>query len=242
MLLAPLAFALGLTLLAPVPARHRRPRVTYEDPRDRRPSATYAAMGKAACLRELGARKIPFSKVEKAPGVIVPVRLTGPVAGVTYRTDAPDFERAQSPAEVFDCRLVLALADLSKLLVARGIDEVRIASAWRPSKRARPGKQGNRHAGGLAVDLMRFGKKPLPGEATRRWISIASDFHGRIGDRVCAAPSRPLSASAKELRTIACEAHARKIFTSILTPDYDRAHRDHLHVEIRPGVDWSLIL
>lgn len=216
--------------------------MTYEDPRDKRPSATYAAMGKAACLRELDARKIPFSKVEKAPGVIVPVRLTGPVAGVTYRTDAPDFERAQSAAEVFDCRLVLALADLSKVLVARGIDEVRIASAWRPSKRARAGRQGKRHAGALAVDLVRFGKKRLPGEASRRWITIASDFHGRIGERVCATSERPLPAASKELRAIACEAHAKKTFTSILTPDYDRAHRDHFHVEIRPGVAWSLIL
>ncbi len=114
-MLAPLAIVLGSALfvpaparpamalgsaLTPAPARHRRPRVTYEDPRDHRPSSAYAAMGKAACMKELAARKIPFSKVEKAPGVTSPVRLTGPVAGVTYRSEAPDLERAQSPAEV----------------------------------------------------------------------------------------------------------------------------------------------
>lgn len=242
-MLAPLAIVLGSTLfVVPAPARHRRPRVTYEDPRDHRPSSAYAAMGKAACMKELAARKIPFSKVEKAPGVTSPVRLTGPVAGVTYRSEAPDLERAQSPAEVFDCRLVLALHDLGKVLVARGIDEVRIASAWRPAKHARSDRPGKRHAGALAVDLLRFGLKMRAGEKARRWISVASDFHGRIGERPCDRAKATLPEAARELRAIVCEAHARRMFTSILTPDYNRAHRDHLHVEIRPDVTWSLLL
>lgn len=225
-------------------ARPRKPRVTYEDPRDRRPSAVYAAMDGAACRKALTARKIPFSKVDKARGVLAPVRLAGPIGGVTYRTDAPRWERAASPAEVFDCRLVLALADWSKVLVAHGIDEVRFASAWRPpAGRARGDRPAKRHGGALAVDVLRFGKKPAPGETARRWISVAADFHGRIGAPVCGAPgTASLPEAARELRALACEAHARKTFTSILTPGYDRAHRDHFHLEIRPSVTWSLLL
>ncbi len=201
-------------------------------------------MDGAACRKALAARKIPFSKVDKARGVLAPVRLAGPVGGVTYRTDAPAWERASSPAEVFDCRLVLALADFSKVLVEHGIDEVRIASAWRPpSGRTRSDRPAKRHGGALAVDVLRFGKKLARGETSRRWISVATDFHGRIGAPVCAAPRKgKLPEAARELRALACEAHARKTFTSILTPAYDRAHRDHFHLEIRPSVTWSLLL
>lgn len=201
-------------------------------------------MGKAACLGELSARKIGFASAGSAHGVLAPVRLRGDLGGVTFRTDAPAAERAVSPAEVYDCRLVLALHDWSKVLVAHGIDEVRTGTAWRPPPASWPArKPAVRHPGGLAVDVNRFGKKLGPGEAARRWIRVASDFHGRIGAPVCGAGARgPRSPAAKELRAVVCEAQGLGIFTSILTPSYDRAHRDHLHVEIRPGAGWSLLL
>jgi len=173
------------------------------------------------------------------------VRLTGDVSGVVFRTDAPAAERVASPAEVFDCRLVLALSDLSRELVRRGIDEVRIASAWRPAKaKSASSAPGKRHAGGLAVDVKRFGKKLAPGEKVKRWLSVESDFHAALGAPLCRdrARSQSLSVPAKELRAIVCAAHDRRLFTSILTPNYDRAHRDHFHVELRPAVDWSLLL
>jgi hypothetical protein len=250
------AVLLGVLAVAfPVLARPRRPRVRYEDARTDRPSARYAALGKAACLKELGARKIAFSSAGSARGVLAPVRLSAGALGVTFRTDAPPSERAVSPAEVYDCRLVLALHDWSKVLAARGIDEVRTITAWRPPPSSWPaGKFATRHAGGLAVDVKRFGKKlaagskdgaaPSPSEAAKRWIRVEADFHGRIGAPVCgpAADRTPLPPAAKELRALVCEAKRLGIFTSILTPNYDRAHKDHLHVEIRPGAGWSLLL
>lgn len=243
---APLFFVvLSLALvIAPVAsARPRKPRVTYEDPRAPRPSARYAAMDRRACLDALAARKIGVSVIDKARGVLVPVRLTGPVGGVTFRTDAPAIERASSPSEVFDCRLVLALHDLAKVLASHGVDEVRIASAWRPVKSRRSTDRPRiRHGGALAVDITRLGKKLGPGETTKRWLTIASDFQASINEPLCVAPRRSLPPSAKELRQITCEARDRKVFTSILTPAYNHAHHDHLHVEIRPKVTWSLFL
>lgn len=242
------AFAIAAAVLllatpASAPARPRKPRVRYEDPRASRPSAVYASMGRRACLDALAARKIDVSVVESAPGVRFPVRLRGSIAGVAFRTDAPAIERASSPAEVFDCRLVLALHDFAKVLAAHGIDEVRIASAWRPAKRGRSTDRPRiRHGGALAVDVKRLGKKLAPGEATKRWLTIATDFRAAIDEPVCAVPKSPLPAAAKELRQITCEARDRKAFTAILTPAYNRAHHDHLHVEIRPGVTWSLFL
>ncbi len=234
----------ALLVVVPATARPRRPRVRYEDTRTERPSARYAALGKAACFKELSARKIAFRHAGPARGVKAPVRLAGDVGGVTFRTEAPALERAVSPAEVYDCRLVLALHDWSRVLAAHGFDEVRTIAAWRPARAAPAGKLATRHPGGLAVDVKRLGKKPSPGQAEKRWVRVATDFHGRIGGPVCgpSAPVARLPQAARELRAVVCEAKRLGIFTSILTPAYDRAHRDHLHVEIRPGAGWSLLL
>lgn len=244
--LSTLLCALAALLAAlPALAAPRRPRVRYQDARVSRPSARYAAMTRAACLKELGARKIAITFAGSARGVLAPVRLKGDLGGVTFRTEAPAGERAVSPAEVYDCRLVLALHDWSKILAAHGFDEVRTITAWRPPPSSWPaGKLAVRHPGGLAVDVKRLGKKLAPGETSKRWLTIARDFDGRIGQPVCpaAAASRRLSPAARELRAVVCEAGGLGTFTSILTPNYDRQHRDHLHVEVRPRAAWSLLL
>jgi hypothetical protein len=202
-------------------------------------------MDKGACLKALGARKIAFAPVPHARGVAAPVRLAGALAGVAIRSEAPAIERGASPAEVFDCRLVLALHEWARDLAAAGVDEVRIASAWRPPSASwAKGAPAHRHPGGLAVDVKAFGMKLAKGETKKRWLSVERDFHGRIGAPVCRAEAgrAALAGASRELRAIVCNAHDRRFFTSILTPNYDRAHRDHLHLELRRGVSWSLFL
>ncbi|MFO0612536.1 MAG: hypothetical protein U0414_08120 [Polyangiaceae bacterium] len=133
---------------------------------DSTPAAKYGALDKAGCLKEARARNIGFDEVEEAAGVLVPVRLTGPLNGVSYHTELPEKDRGSSPYEVFDCRLVLALHDFSAILTARGIDEAYIFSAWRPPGKDWPsGKEATRHPGGLAVDI-RVLKKASGGSST----------------------------------------------------------------------------
>ncbi|MBK9262232.1 MAG: extensin family protein [Polyangiaceae bacterium] len=104
----------------------------------------------------------------------------------------------------------------------------RVNPAWAPP--------GTRHPAGLAIDVGKLRKK----DGT--WISVASHFHGKIGDKVCDdGPPVPDSAEARELRAIVCEAHALHIFTYVLTPNYNAAHADHFHMEIKPGVKWFLV-
>lgn len=94
---------------------------------------------------------------------------------------------------------------------------------------------GTRHPAGLAIDVGLLRKRD------GRWLNIARDFHGKVGAKTCGdgAPM-PESEGAKELRAIVCESAALGLFTYVLTPDYNAAHADHLHMEIKPGVKWFL--
>lgn len=245
--LAVFASCFALALAFSGHAEAKRPRVRYHPDWEKHASTRYAAMDAPTCTAELARRGVAWTPVAEAPGVRIPVRLPKDVGGVIYRTEAPQHTRETGPHDVFDCRVVLALSDFSRILKAHDIDDVRIFSAFRPAgaKHLNDEGEGVRHAGGLAVDIMRLGKRLAPGEKDRVWLDVLRDFHGRIGAPVCgagAAPPMPATSEAKEIRSIACEAADQHIFTSILTPNYDRAHRNHFHVEVTPDVRWHLVL
>lgn len=231
---------------APTARGRSRGRARFHPDWEKHASTRYGAMDGAACTAELDRRGVGFTSVADAPGVRIPVRLPRDVGGVIYRTEAPQHVREAGPYDVFDCRLVLALSDFSRVLAAHDIDEVRMFSAWRPPGPGwDPERDGTRHTGGLAMDARRFGKRLAPGQTERVWLEVERDFHGRLGATSCgpgAAPPAPATAAARELRSIACEAADQHFFTSILTPNYDRAHRNHLHLEVTPDVRWYLVL
>lgn len=226
-------------------ARHYSPhRVQHGKPAplDHAPGSRaglYGQLGASACLALLGQRHIPFVKEEPKRGVKIPVRLTGKVGGVLYRTDFPDGERASVPWEVFDCRLVLSLDDLSELLRAHSISEVRMFSAWRPPAKSWPSTQwGRRHQGALAIDVRELRKDN--GEA----LNVLDHFHGQLGAPQCAPGARgpsPDTPEARELHELVCAMSAAHIFNSILTPNYNPAHKNHFHLELTPDVDWFML-
>jgi Extensin-like protein C-terminus len=213
---------------------------TFPKDAEKLPAVRYAALGPAECKAELLARKVPFEEdSEPAPGVLIPVRLTGPVNGVLYRTALSESARKTSPWEVFDCRLVLALYDFGTILDAHQIDEAWIFSAWRPPPDTwEEGRIADRHPGALAVDIQKFHRKG--GD----WLVVEKDYHGRIRSQTCgprkAAP-RPATRNAMELRAIVCEAAEAHIFNAMLTPNYNRAHKNHMHLEVKAGVTWFLV-
>jgi Extensin-like protein C-terminus len=203
------------------------------------PAARYAALRAPACKAELSRRGVSFRDVGgQAPGVLAPVRLSGPVNGVTYHTALPEAARATSPWEVFDCRLVLSLFDFGGVLRAHEIDDVVMFSAWRPPpKKWRAGKIADRHPGGLAIDIQKLHQK------SGTWLVVEDDYHGHIGSETCgensAAPDPP-SDGAKALRALVCEAVEAHLFQVVLTPNYNRAHFNHVHLEVKAGVKWFL--
>lgn len=199
----------------------------------------YASIDRATCEGELTRRSIPFERVLEARGVIAPVRLKGPVGGVTFRSMLPEKDRRTSPYEIYDCRLVLSLDDFARILAKYGIVEVIHYSVYRPPpSRAVLHGPGKRHAGGLAIDAAIF--KTRDG----RTINVEKDFHGRIGQKTCGPGSVPLihlTAEAQTLRHLVCEANEAQLFHVLLTPDYNFQHRNHFHMEVAAGVRWTMV-
>jgi len=203
---------------------------------DDTPAVRYAALTQDACEAELDRRGIGYTR-ETAVGVVAPVRLTGPLRGVTFRTDGNAEARASSPYEIADCRLVLALDDFAEILARFNIVEVRHYSMYRPPRGWPDGKIGGQHNGALALDAGRFV------DNTGKTLDVDRDFHGRIGAKTCgdgAAP-RPATPDALALREILCEAADRHLFNVVLTPNFNRPHHNHFHLEVMAGVRWFLL-
>ena len=203
------------------------------------PAMRYASLDRSSCEAELGKRHIAFERVGEARGVIAPLRLKGPIAGVDFHSMLPLAQRRTSPYEIYDCRLVLALDDWARVLARYDVVEVVHYSVYRPP----PAKQvlngaGRRHSGALAIDAAIF--KTRDGQT----ISVEKDFHGRIGSKPCgakAASTLGLPASAVTLRKIVCEAADAQMFNVMLTPDYNWPHRNHFHLEVTAGARWVLV-
>ena len=201
------------------------------------PAVRYAAMSVVDCEAELKKRSIGF-ETETARGVFAPVRLTGPLHGVEFRTDESDAKRETSPYEVGDCRLVLAMDDFAAILAQHDVVSVRHYSMWRPPPKSWPDdKLGSRHDGALALDAGRFTKH----DGTV--LDIVKDFHGAIGAKTCGdgAGPHPATDKAKELRAILCETVTAHLFNVVLTPNFNRPHRNHFHLEVTAGVKWFLV-
>ena len=213
------------------------PRYELPDSAEQLPAYRYSTMSQDDCKAELGARSIPYVE-ETGRGVIQPVRLTGPLHGVTYRTDESSDKRATTPYEIADCRLVLALDDLAKILQHHDIVEVRHYSIYRPPGKSWPeDKAAKQHAGALALDAGRF----IKSDGTS--LDVTKHFHGAIGDMTCgkSAAPHPATAEATELRGILCDAVDEHLFNIVLTPNFNRPHHNHFHLEVASGIKWYLV-
>jgi len=109
-------------------------------------------------------------------------------------------------------------------------------SAAPPKPRGTWAPPGTRHPAGLAIDVGALRKR----DGT--WLRVDQHFHGSIGEKTCGDGARvPERPEARELRAIVCESSDLGIFTYVLTPNYNAAHADHYHMEIKPGVRWFLV-
>jgi hypothetical protein len=116
---------------------------------------------------------------------------------------------------VVSCELARKLPAFSALLRAHGIDEVEVMSAYRDHPRT------SFHTMGLALDVAAFRRR---GAAA---YVVARDFEIDRRAETCARSDF--------LRRLACDLFAARIFSSVITPNYNAGHRDHFHLDARPG-------
>jgi len=198
----------------------------------------YANLSNQQVLAELQIRKIPYKQVKSVAGVRLPIRLTGRLHGVWVHSVLPAAQRKTTPFEILDGRLALALDDFCELLHAHGFVEIVHFTMYRPphSGPAQKGKYLHRHPGGMAIDLGAIKKR------TGHWIAVGPHWPAQIGAKSCGDGGRKLNGRrGRELLSVACEASDLRIFHYMLTPHFDDAHSDHLHLEIKVGVKWFLV-
>jgi hypothetical protein len=188
-------------------------------------SVRFSTMSPAQCRAELRKRKIQVGRAAKAtPGVATPVRIAGPVGKVRVVTPGP-----KSIYGVLDCRLLVVLAELEPALLALSVDQVYVDNFYRPHAHLPGRKSPSQHAFGLAIDIDGF--HLTDGTVLR----IEADFHGVLGGPVCGADAAFSERNRKSvlLRNIVCELSRRRVFNYLLTPNYDAAHRNHIHADIK---------
>jgi len=191
------------------------------------------------------------AKLEKAGKKKVVVEKTGAASPKGTKQKAPIVTNAPKPREIVGGNGKKAAPVAQK---TAAVAQKPAAAAPKPAEKkpaekpvppkivtvAKPHQQkwappGTRHPAGLAIDVGMLHKK----DGT--WLSVAEHFHGQIGEKTCGDGARvPEQAQARELRALVCESQAEHIFTYVLSPNYDVAHADHFHMEIKPGVFWFL--
>lgn len=194
------------------------------------PAMRLANLSPAECRKLLAEKELAVERWRgPAPGVATPLRITGPLEGVELRVPS-----AKTPYGLLDCRLALALAEMSRVLAEHGVVSVRIDNFYRPRARLPRRKKLSQHAHGLAADVVEFTLEN--GEV----LNVERDWQGVRGEPPCGPEARLVEASdrAVRLRNLVCAIAARGVFHHILTPGYDAAHRNHLHLDIKRDERW----
>jgi hypothetical protein len=83
------------------------------------------------------------------------------------------------------------------------------------------------HTLGLAVDVSRFFRDDGSD------LLVLRDYQRTPEATTCQATLREEKAQA--LQRLACALHERRVFSSVLTPNYNVGHHDHMHLDWRPG-------
>ncbi|HEY6558886.1 MAG TPA: extensin family protein [Polyangiaceae bacterium] len=193
----------------------------------RAPAMRYGNLSPGACRGELRKRSIatrPPGAV--TPGVATPLRIAGPLRGVSFV--APG---RRSIYGVLDCRLLLVLDDLSDVLARHDVSAVLVDNFYRRRARLPGRKSRSQHAYGLAADV--YGFKLRDG----RELIVERDWHGQLGEPSCGPQSRIIDGTGESLalRNLVCDIAREGFFHHILTPNYNEAHENHLHLDIKRG-------
>lgn len=184
------------------------------------PARVFAIRASSLCLEELRAAGIghaPF-RTSRSP-IPTPVRLDGPVGGVTFRK-----LRSSAPF-IVACELAVRLPRIARVLREHQIHTVDVMSSWRLTPRT------SFHTMGLALDLNTFTRDD------GSTLDVLRDYTMRADAPTCEgidASTRPLNAGSA-LVALACDLSLRAGLQTVITPNYSEGHRNHFHIDIRPN-------
>ena len=218
---------------APAQAQPKPPHYAYQDPlpdpsvQAGTESSRIANLYPADCRAELARRKLPFQRAYgPSRGIATPLRVTGKLHGVRFITPGK-----KSIYGKLDCRMALVLDDFAKLLESLGVVAVHVNNLYRPHAHLAGRHKPSQHSYGLAADIYGFTL------ADGRTLVVERDFHGTIGDSPCGPDAQIDSPdpNAIDLRNLVCAVARAHLFHYLLTPCYNRAHRNHVHADIKRG-------
>lgn len=232
---------------APEPQPERRTEPRTERQADRGPEARPAPepppsvelpagraigrLGARRCHALLRSASVRFAAVprEEAAGVAIPIRLEGPIGGV--RVASRD---GSAVHEIMDCRLAVALLAWAPTLREAGVRAALHYSTYRPGARVAGTSRVSGHARGLAIDLSEV-------ELGDETLDVLNGWEARQRGRAPCHGELDESPSSAKLRGLVCDAVRADLFQVVLTPHYDRAHANHVHLELVPDVTWSYV-
>lgn len=168
-----------------------------------------------ACLARLRQAKIPFRMLKQVKGVRTPVEVrTERLGGVLFRRAWNNKRRF-----ILDCRMVEALAVLGRSIRRAGVAGFYYSSTWRYTMIKGQGRL-SQHAYGLAIDLIAI-------DGAFGYATVRSHYEKGIWG--CGERNKTPKGAA--WRKLYCVLAGKGAFVQVFTPDTDRDHRDHWHVE-----------
>jgi hypothetical protein len=180
-----------------------------------------------SCHAMLDTLGLEWTAASPTQGIADPVRVQPAINGVTfhYSTNAPS-------AMLMDCELAVRLHELAGILAGFGIDDVthlgiynyRCIGGGDPDSGTCTPSQ---HAYARAIDLHAFGAagSDVEYDTVLDWIITSGE----------SCPFTTFSDEDRVLKEIACALWSEGTFQIVLTPNYNDAHRDHLHVDLTSG-------
>lgn len=183
------------------------------------------------CYDRLWHGGVTFELVHRqADDVRMPIRVTSPIGGVWVQPANGNRVNA-----IMDCRLAIRLLSWAPALRRLGVRTIEHYSAYRPNATIAGTNKPSGHASALAMDLAKLHMDN--GDV----LDVLTDWEGRGRGNPPCPRRRDEGWGSRILRTLVCDAIDRRLFQVVLTPHHDKAHQNHVHLELRPDANWTYV-
>jgi hypothetical protein len=188
------------------------------------PARADAPLG--SCTAELAARKISFKPAHRR-GIAEAVEITGPLGGVTYTSWGQPL--------VLDCSLAVSLDEAGHYLRGLGLTRATFSGAY-SRRNVRGTNRPSKHSFGLAIDVHTFTSE----DDALGTLRVDRDYEQGLGDEIDCL-GRPATRAGAVLKILQCQLVRSGLFYLVLSPDYDDAHHNHFHLEVKPWRDRTSV-